>query len=119
MHVQIIMGHSNKYIENKILYSLLQTYLFKQIPYLNLSDCYKYSVMYVLCQSVYLSQNSCIQYDNEMHCLHVVMVSKCQQMGTTTFLDKIGNVEAILNSIFSAIVPQTQQKRTDMAWDHN
>ena len=47
MHVKIILGHSNKYIVNKILYSLLQTYLFKRIPYLTLSDCYKYSVVCV------------------------------------------------------------------------
>ena len=28
MHVKIILGHSNKYIVNKILYSLLQTLFF-------------------------------------------------------------------------------------------
>ena len=28
MHVKIILGHSNKYIVNKILYSLLQTLIF-------------------------------------------------------------------------------------------
>ena len=45
------------------------------------------------------------------------MASKCQQTGTNTFLDEIGNVEAILNSIFSTIAPQTQkerQKKTDI-----
>ena len=42
------------------------------------------------------------------------MASKCQQTGTTTFLDEISNVEGILNSIFSSTAPQTEPKRTDI-----
>ena len=47
-------------------------------------------------------------------CLHVLTASKYQQTGTTSFLGEISNVEAILNSIFSSIAPQTQQKKTDI-----
>ena len=97
-----------------LFYSLLQTLIFLSEYPTWLYQIATNTVSCVCTVSVSLfvaKQLHSIRQWNALWLSACSLASKCQQTGTTTFSDEIGNVEAILNSIFSSIAPQTQQKK--------